>query len=197
MVLLNQRIMKQNIYIISLILGSLILASCGSSKVTTYKKTGSKKNYTSSKSKSKSVDNSVVYRSKNSSISTSREVKKVVGTAKSYIGTPYKYAGVTKTGFDCSGLVYVSFKELNVDLPRRSADQAQYGKEITIENVKIGDLIFFNTSGNTISHVGIVESINTNGSINFVHSSTSKGVIISSLDENYWKTRFVKAVRLL
>ena len=82
-------------------------------------------------------------------------------------------------------------------MPRKSSDQAGYGSEIKVENVKIGDLIFFNTSGNSISHVGIVESINNNGSINFIHSSTSKGVMISSLDENYWKTRFVKAVRLL
>lgn len=185
--------MKKQIYLTTILIASLLLTSCGSSKVTSYKKTGSKKVYTSTKK----ADSSEVYRSKNTDDNASRHVNKILKTAKSYLGTPYKYGGITTTGFDCSGLVYVSFKEMNMELPRRSSDQAEYGKEITIENVKIGDLIFFNTSGNSISHVGIVESINHNGSINFVHSSTSKGVIISSLDENYWKTRFVKAVRLL
>ena len=121
----------------------------------------------------------------------------IIKVAKSKIGTPYVWGGENNSGFDCSGLVYVSFKEMNIELPRRSSDQAGYGKEVNVENVKIGDLIFFNTSGNSISHVGIVESINHNGAINFVHSSTSKGVVISSLDDNYWKARFVKAVRLL
>ncbi|WP_413533285.1 C40 family peptidase [Empedobacter brevis] len=182
--------MKKLIYLTTIIITSFILTSCGSSKVTSYKKTDSKKVYTSSKS-------TEVYRSKNTDVSAPRDVNKILKTAKSYIGTPYKYGGTTNKGFDCSGLVYVSFKELDLELPRRSSDQAEYGKEIKIENVKIGDLIFFNTSGNSISHVGIVENINNDGSITFVHSSTSKGVIISSLDENYWKTRFVKAVRLL
>ncbi|WP_312150692.1 C40 family peptidase [Empedobacter sp.] len=185
--------MKKHIYLTTIIIASLFLTSCGSSKVTSYKKTGSKKVYTSSK-KNESTE---VFRSKNADDSAPRDVNRILKTAKSYLGTPYKYGGITKTGFDCSGLVYISFKEMNLELPRRSSDQAEYGKEITIENVKIGDLIFFNTSGNSISHVGIVESINHDGSISFVHSSTSKGVIISSLDENYWKTRFVKAVRLL
>ncbi|MGV0923539.1 C40 family peptidase [Empedobacter tilapiae] len=185
--------MKKRIYLTTIIIASLFLTSCGSSKVTSYKKTGSKKVYTSTKKS----ETSEVYRSKNIEDNAPRNVNRILKTAKSYLGTPYKYGGVTNTGFDCSGLVYVSFKELNLDLPRRSSDQAEYGKEINIENVKIGDLIFFNTSGNSISHVGIVESINRNGSINFVHSSTSKGVIISSLDENYWKSRFVKAMRLL
>ena len=175
--------MKKHIYLTTIIIASLFLTSCGSSKVTSYKKTGSKKVYTSSK-KNESTE---VFRSKNADDSAPRDINKILKTAKSYLGTR----------FDCSGLVYVSFKEMNLELPRRSSDQAEYGKEITIENVKIGDLIFFNTSGNSISHVGIVESINHDGSISFVHSSTSKGVIISSLDENYWKTRFVKAVRFL
>ena len=160
------------------------------------KKSGSKKVYTSSKN-SKNDNSKDVYRSKFIDESAPRDITKIIKTAKSYLGTPYKYGGTTSSGFDCSGLVYVSFKEMNIELPRRSSDQAGYGKEVNVENVKIGDLIFFNTSGNSISHVGIVESINHNGAINFVHSSTSKGVVISSLDDNYWKARFVKAVRLL
>jgi cell wall-associated NlpC family hydrolase len=196
--MLKRRILKmknqKNLAI--LLIFNVLLISCGSNKVTSYKKSGSKKVYTSSK-KSKSNESTEVYRSKYADDSAPRDVNKIIKTAKSYIGTPYKYGGITSSGFDCSGLVYVSFKELNIDLPRRSSDQAGFGKEIDVEQVKIGDLIFFNTSGSSISHVGIVESINHDGAINFVHSSTSKGVTISSLDENYWKARFVKAVRLL
>ena len=188
--------MKTNFYTAAVLIGGLLFTSCGSNKVSSYKKVGSKKVYTSSHN-TKSNDTSDVYHSKNTDMTASRDINKIIKTAKSYLGTPYKYGGTTNTGFDCSGLVYVSFKELNLELPRKSSDQAGYGSEIKVENVKIGDLIFFNTSGNSISHVGIVESINNNGSINFIHSSTSKGVMISSLDENYWKTRFVKAVRLL
>lgn len=185
--------MKKYIYLTTILMISLFLTSCGSSKVTSYKKTGAKKVYSSTKKS----ETSEVFRSVNADDSAPRDINKILKTAKSYLGTPYKYGGITRSGFDCSGLVYVSFKEMKLELPRRSSDQAEYGKEINIKNVKIGDLIFFNTSGNSISHVGIVERINNDGTIYFVHSSTSKGVIISSLDENYWKTRFVKAVRLL
>ena len=188
--------MKKSIYTTIILTISILLTSCGSSKVTSYKKAGSKKVYTSS-NKSKADNTDKVFRSKYADESAPRDINKILKTAKSYIGTPYKYGGTTSSGFDCSGLVYVSFKELDIELPRRSSDQAGYGKEVNVENVKIGDLIFFNTSGNSISHVGIVESINHDGAISFVHSSTSKGVMISSLDENYWKARFVKAVRLL
>jgi len=189
--------MKKNVYILLLIvISTTFLFSCGSSKkVTSYKRANSyKKTYTSNNS---SKNNSTIYHSKNSNESVSRDANRILRTAKSYMGTPYKFGGTTSSGLDCSGLVYLSFMDVNIQMPRISRDQANSGRNIDIENVKIGDLIFFNTSGNAISHVGIVESIKNNGTINFIHSSTSKGVMISSLDEDYWKIRFVKATRLL
>lgn len=177
-----------------------ILASCGSSnKVTSYRKVGSKvysKSNHHKSSTSKSSASESVYRSNNKSY-TSKDASYVLKTAKSYLGVPYKFGGTNRTGFDCSGLVMVSFDELGFKLPRNSAKQASEGKEIKISEAREGDLVFFNTSGSSISHVGIIESIEKTGEIKFIHSSTSKGVIISSMDENYWKTRFVKAVRLL
>lgn len=179
-----------------------VLASCGSSnKVTTYRKVGNKV-YNKINSNSKNTaskpntSSGTVYRSSNKSYS-SKDASFVLKTAKSYLGVPYKFGGTNRTGFDCSGLVMVSFDELGLKLPRNSAKQASEGREIKISEVREGDLVFFNTSGSSISHVGIIESIEKSGEIKFIHSSTSKGVIISSMDENYWKTRFVKAVRLL
>jgi len=172
------------IYILLIILTNLIIISCGSSKkVTSYKKT-------------KSSYSKNIYRASDKNRS-SKDSNIVLKTAKSFLGTPYKYGGTNRTGFDCSGLVMVSFDRLGFKLPRNSAQQSKEGKQIKISEVREGDLVFFNTSGNSISHVGIIERIERSGEIKFIHSSTSKGVIISSMDENYWKTRFVKAVRLL
>ncbi len=129
-------------------------------------------------------------------IEGSATAKTLLSEAKSYLGTPYKFAGTTKQGMDCSGLVFTSYQKININLPRKSSDQAQQGKKIELENVIAGDLLFFNTSGKGISHVGLVESIK-NGEVFFIHSSTSKGVMISSLSEKYWKERFVIAKRIL
>lgn len=126
----------------------------------------------------------------------SAEVSSVLNEAKRYLGTPYKYGGTTKSGLDCSGLVINAFDAVGVKMPRISRDQANEGKEIRLRDVREGDLVFFNTSGSNISHVGIVETVR-NGEIFFIHSSTSKGVIVSSLEETYWNRRFVKATRVL
>jgi len=179
-----------------------VLAACGSShKVTTYKKVGHKvynkiNSHSKTTTSKPSTSSGSVYRSNNKTYS-SKDASFVIKTAKSYLGVPYKYGGTNRSGFDCSGLVMVSFDELGLKLPRNSAKQASEGREIKISEVREGDLVFFNTSGSSISHVGIIESIAKTGEIKFIHSSTSQGVIISSMDENYWKTRFVKAVRLL
>jgi cell wall-associated NlpC family hydrolase len=185
----------KNIYFYFAVFLSLgLITSCSSSsKVTSYKKSNASKNYKSTSNINKS---SAVYRASSASF-TSKDSNSLLKIAKSYIGVPYKYGGSNTTGFDCSGLVMVSFEELGLKLPRNSAQQSENGKEIKITDVRQGDLLFFNTSGNSISHVGIIESIEKTGEIKFIHSSTSKGVIISSLDENYWRARFVKATRLL
>lgn len=124
------------------------------------------------------------------------QVNSVLTEAKSYMGTPYKYGGTTRSGLDCSGLVINAFDAVGMKMPRISREQANEGQEIRLRDVREGDLVFFNTSGSNISHVGIVETVR-NGEIFFIHSSTSKGVIISSLEEIYWNRRFVKATRVL
>ena len=125
------------------------------------------------------------------------KAEKVVRNAKQFLNTPYKYGGVTKRGMDCSGLVYTIFQKENIKLPRVSREMAKQGKNIPLKRAKKGDLIFFST-GKTqgISHVGLVTSIK-NGQVFFIHSSTKRGVIISSINEPYYKNTFVKVQRIL
>jgi cell wall-associated NlpC family hydrolase len=165
-----------------LIIGLLFIVSCHSSKRVSYK---------SSTPRTKVVKEDSP---KNSNLK--KEVNLVLKEAKTFLGTPYKYGGTSRSGLDCSGLVFNSFDAIGVKMPRMSREMAEKGKEIRLREVKEGDLVFFNTSGSAISHVGIVETVK-NGEIFFIHSSTSKGVIISSLEETYWNKRFVKATRIL
>lgn len=125
-----------------------------------------------------------------------KEANSVLKEAYKFLGTPYKYGGTTSSGLDCSGLVINSFQAVGFQLPRISRDQANEGKEIKLKDAKEGDLVFFSTSGSKINHVGIVENVK-NGEVFFIHSSTSKGVIVSSIEETYWNKRFVKATRVL
>ena len=122
----------------------------------------------------------------------------ILSDAEKYLGAPYRAGGMTYSGFDCSGFVNTVFAENNIKLTRRSADQAKEGVGINIENVKHGDLLFFATAGGKrVSHVGIVHTITDDGEIKFIHASTSKGVIISSLEEAYWDKAFLFARRVL
>jgi len=110
-------------------------------------------------------------------------------------GTKYKYGGNSTSGFDCSGFVRYIFDKMDIELPRRSADQAAEGTKVAKDSLKTGDLVFFDTSGSnngSISHVGIYI-----GDGKFAHASTSKGVTIDSLDSSYYKPRYVTARRVL
>ncbi|OAB79807.1 C40 family peptidase [Cochleicola gelatinilyticus] len=125
-------------------------------------------------------------------------VEKVVDHAKRFEGTRYKFGGTTKKGMDCSGLVYTAFKEEDIIMPRISRDMAKRGIRISLRETNEGDLVFFQTNKNrkVINHVGLVVE-NKRGEIFFIHSTTSRGVIISSLEENYWKSAFIEARRVI
>ena len=108
------------------------------------------------------------------------------------IGTRYKYAGNTTDGFDCSGFTHYVFGKFGIDLPRRSSDQADIGEKIGKDELRPGDLVFFNTNGKNISHVGIYM-----GDGMMAHASTNHGVIIGSINDSYYSKRYVTARRIL
>lgn len=107
-------------------------------------------------------------------------------------GTPYKYGGNSKSGVDCSFFVQNALKDsLNVTIPRTTKYQAKTGFTINKSSLKTGDLVFFLT-GRQKRHVGIYLK---NG--HFMHASTSKGVIISRLNNPYWNRHYWKSVRIM
>ena len=122
----------------------------------------------------------------------------IIEYAKQFNGVKYKYGGTTKKGMDCSGLVTTAFKSEDILLPRTTEDLALEGDWIDLKEVQKGDLLFFATKKNNrnINHVGLVTEARL-GFVEFIHASTSLGVIISNLAERYWYTAFVQARRIL
>lgn len=118
--------------------------------------------------------------------------------AKTYLGVPYRYGGTTRRGIDCSAFVLSVFgAATGVSLPRVAASQAQEGEKIAKEDLQKGDLIFF-SKGSRISHVGIVEEVTPEGDIKFIHAATSKGVMITTLnDSTYWNSKYRYAKRII
>ncbi|MDR0217394.1 MAG: C40 family peptidase [Enterobacteriaceae bacterium] len=108
-------------------------------------------------------------------------------------GTPYRYGGMDRRGIDCSGFVYRTFHDrFSIALPRTTSEQTQLGTRISKKDLMPGDLVFFKTgSGKDSLHVGIYDINNE-----FIHASTSKGVMRSSLDNVYWRRVFWQARRI-
>lgn len=126
------------------------------------------------------------------------KVDRLIATARSYEGTPYKWGGMNRTGLDCSGLLYCSFSVINYQLPRTSEAQKKLGTKVKIHNLQPGDLLFFATGKRKrkVTHVGLVTEVRSEDNILFIHSSTSRGVVESNLFNNYYIKRFRQARRL-
>lgn len=150
--------------------------------------------FTSCKSSRVSSKNKIVY----TNSTTVSKADRIVANAKSFEGTKYKYGGTTTKGMDCSGLIYIAFKTENIFLPRVSREIAKKGNQIRLSDVKKGDLLFFRTKkkSGSINHVGLVVNTSRNN-IEFIHSTTSKGVITSFLSESYWNNAFLEVRRIL
>ncbi|MDN5203302.1 C40 family peptidase [Fulvivirgaceae bacterium BMA10] len=126
-----------------------------------------------------------------------KKIKKIVATSRSFVGTPYRWGGTTRTGMDCSGLLLISFQSAGINLPRTSKDQSKIGKGVKIKELEPGDLVFFAAKKNRrkITHVGMVTEVKGKKEIMFIHASSSLGVIENNLLSNYYKGIFVKARR--
>lgn len=118
--------------------------------------------------------------------------KEIVSRAAKYKGVPYVFGGTTTKGFDCSGYVQYVFKDCKAKLPRLADEQALQGIFVTQKQLRPGDLVFFTTYAAGASHVGIYA-----GDGQFWSASSSKGVILSSLKDDYWKQRYYGARRVL
>jgi cell wall-associated NlpC family hydrolase len=125
------------------------------------------------------------------STNTQTRLNQLYSHYRNWKGTPYCYGGMSQKGVDCSGFVYKTYKQLyNITLPRSTKDQVTMGQRVYINQLHAGDLVFFKTGWN-VRHVGIYLEKGK-----FVHASSSKGVIVSSMLRGYWRDNYWQARRL-
>lgn len=117
-----------------------------------------------------------------------QKIETAIATARSYIGTPYKWGGMNKSGIDCSGLIHNSYKTIGVKLPRTAKEQSKVGKKRGWDGIKKGDIVFFKfkQKGSRWWHTGMITHVSKER-INFIHASTSRGVVESNLMSDYYR----------
>jgi cell wall-associated NlpC family hydrolase len=138
---------------------------------------------------------SVRIETKELSDGTSHTIRgQLVETARNFIGLHYRWGGMSERhGVDCSGLVKLLFAKLHVKLPRSSREQIQSGEEVSMDELEMGDLVFFSSSGRVPTHVGIYMGDNQ-----FLHAARKAGhVIISDLNQPWYTKRFLGARRIV
>lgn len=115
----------------------------------------------------------------------------VVALGREFVGVPYKWGGVDPNGWDCSGFVQEVYRLGGHQVPRLADAQYDACHKVGQEALQPGDLVFFNTDGSGISHVGIYT-----GERSFLHASSSRGVVEDCLDDDYWVARYHGAGRI-
>jgi cell wall-associated NlpC family hydrolase len=179
----------------ALIIFSILFSSCSSSKKI---------------SKNEDVNKSIKTKSPTTNTSSTKakvftkplkiDRTEFVNYAKTFIGTPYKYGSSTPAnGLDCSGFIMTVFGHFNIKTPRTSKDFTNEGVEIDLKNVRPGDIILFTGSDNSTGIVGHMGIITGAGNVpTFISSTSGKNIgVVESKLSGYWKTHFVKLIRLL
>jgi cell wall-associated NlpC family hydrolase len=176
------------------ILFIIIFSSCGSSRKT------ANNDATTKTAKPKTVSNTTTAKGKTFVKPLKINRTDLVSYAKTFIGTPYKYGSTTPAnGLDCSGFIMVVFGHFDVKTPRVSRDFTNEGTTIKLSEAKAGDLILFTGSDNStgiVGHIGIVTE--TGSVLTFISSTSGKNIgVIEAKLSGYWKTHFVKVIRVL
>lgn len=112
-------------------------------------------------------------------------------SANKYIGTPYEWGGQSNSGMDCSGLTTLVYKDQGILLPRTSKEQYQIGRKVPVDEVRPGDLLFFNTYGRGVTHVGVYVDDHR-----MLHASSSQGVTYAKYNTDYWKNKIIGVRRI-
>jgi cell wall-associated NlpC family hydrolase len=134
------------------------------------------------------------YSGKSSMMTLTAERRLVILESQKWMGTPYRYGGTSRDGADCSGFVLSVFEKAGISLPRTADAMFNAGTPVALSSILPGDLVFFSDEsvGDGITHVGIYT-----GQDKFIHSSSSSGVIISSLTQSYYRKHYAGARKVL
>ena len=171
---------------------TVLSTSNGWSKINYNGKTG----YVDSSYLQSTVPGSNGNNANNNNNTVSTKANEVIAYAKTLLGKPYVWGAQGPNSFDCSGFTYYVFKNAaGITLPRTSSAQSKYGTYVSKSNLKVGDLVFFDTNGandGNVSHVGIYL-----GNNQFIHASSSKGKVVISEMSSYYSGAYVNARRVL
>lgn len=200
---------SQKLLLHTVLIVTVFLSSCGTGK----KIKGRETSFKSERSRQVSVDRktsearsegkskraSADEREEKGGEAGSKKITRVISEARSFIGTPYKYGGTTRSGMDCSGLLLNSFKVIRLDLPRSSQEQSKIGSEVKLKDLEPGDLVFFATgkNKNKVTHVGLVTKKLGKNDVKFIHASSSLGVVETNISGEYYQQRFLGARRVI
>lgn len=128
----------------------------------------------------------------------SKKIEKVISTAHTYLGVPYKYGGMSKSGIDCSALIYHCYRSIDVKLPRTAKEQSKIGSSKSWGSLRPGDIVYFKfkKKGEKWYHSGMITYVGKDD-IKFIHASSSRGVVMSSLKSDYYRKSVKKFRRVI